>query len=204
MTTKHEDFAEHVAKLEKSGVSILSDMTRLKAEFAHMGLLVTSEAGELGDAIKAHVIYGRPLDVENVLEECGDILFAVQSILSKIGKTLDDAINDNIDKLSVRYSSGSYSDAQANARADKQDAPATPLTQQFIDGSTQTVAAPGVDNKTFAAFLEGEYEIALGELDGARAARDAAEANVRAKLDTVLDIRQHHFGAMLANLTAGD
>ena len=41
----------------------------------HMYMGVAGELGELLDAIKKNVIYGKPLDTKNVLEECGDIMF---------------------------------------------------------------------------------------------------------------------------------
>lgn len=47
----------------------------------HAGLGMISEAGEIADAIKAHMIYGKPIDVLNIKEEMGDGLwFAVLAI----------------------------------------------------------------------------------------------------------------------------
>ena len=40
---------------------------------AQMGL--TSEAGEFTDAVKKHRIYNKPLDIPNLIEEIGDILW---------------------------------------------------------------------------------------------------------------------------------
>lgn len=96
-----------------------------EAELLHAALGVSGEAGELVDAIKKSVFYERPLDVDNVIEECGDILFYIQALLNTIADdvppalTLDDLIAANIDKLSKRYHTGSFSTGQANARADK-------------------------------------------------------------------------------------
>ena len=84
-----------------------------------MAMGVSGEAGELLDAIKKATIYRKPLDKENVIEECGDILFFVQGILNYYAYTLEDAVEENKQKLSKRYSAGKYSNEQAQQRADK-------------------------------------------------------------------------------------
>jgi NTP pyrophosphatase (non-canonical NTP hydrolase) len=70
------------------------------------------------DAMKKSWIYGKPLDHENVLEECGDLLFYVVAMLNSTGYTLNDAMKHNVEKLSKRYPAG-YTDAAAIERADK-------------------------------------------------------------------------------------
>lgn len=85
----------------------------------HMALGVAGEAGELVDAIKKRTIYEKPLDVENVKEELGDLLFYMQGIVNAVGLNWDDIVAHNRDKLLKRYPSGSYSNSQAQARADK-------------------------------------------------------------------------------------
>jgi len=80
---------------------------------------VSGEAGELLDAIKKHTMYNKPLDVENVIEEIGDVLFYLTGIANVLGFTLDDCAQVNAEKLSKRYSEGRYSDKQAQERADK-------------------------------------------------------------------------------------
>ncbi len=84
----------------------------------HASMGIAGEAGEVVDAIKKHWVNGKPLDKENVLEECGDILFYVSGLLSLCGFTMDDAMRHNMEKLSKRYPQG-YNDAAAIARADK-------------------------------------------------------------------------------------
>lgn len=82
----------------------------------HAALGVTSEAGEMADAVKANIVYGKPEDRVNVLEEAGDLIFFTQLMLSQYGLNLEDAIKANIAKLdTVRYSEG-YSDAEALGR----------------------------------------------------------------------------------------
>ena len=85
----------------------------------HFALLATSEAGEAADAIKKHVVYGKPLDVANLREEAGDLLWAIAYLCDTQGWKMADIMEENIRKLQRRYNEGRYSDLQAQARADK-------------------------------------------------------------------------------------
>ena len=84
----------------------------------HAAIGIAGEAGEILDTIKKHWVYGAPLDHENILEECGDILFYVQALLEHTGLTMEQAIDHNIEKLNKRYPDG-YADERALDRLDK-------------------------------------------------------------------------------------
>lgn len=90
-----------------------------KEALVHGALLATSEAGELADAIKKHVVYGKPLDLQNLREELGDLLWSVAYVCESNAWNMADIMEENVLKLQRRYASGSYSDQQAQARADK-------------------------------------------------------------------------------------
>ena len=85
----------------------------------HAALGVCGEAGELGDAIKKEVIYGKPVDLENIVEELGDLRFYIQAVMNLYGLSEQDILQRNANKLAKRYRSLSYSDEAAIARADK-------------------------------------------------------------------------------------
>lgn len=110
---------ELVAALVKPGQDIIDSLTPEKAHLWHMASCVPSEAGELFDAIKKHVIYNKPLDRENVVEEIGDIAFYLEGIMSTLGITREEALAANIAKLGKRYVGLTYSDKSAQDRADK-------------------------------------------------------------------------------------
>lgn len=113
------NYPEFVTSRCKFGGAIVKEMSPLDAHILHMAVGVSGESGELLDAIKKAVIYRKPLDTDNVREEIGDCLFYLQGLCNAIGYSLDQAVQDNMDKLNKRYSSGEYSDSQAQARADK-------------------------------------------------------------------------------------
>lgn len=74
----------------------------------HAGLGLSSEAGEIASAIKAHTIYGKELDIINVIEEAGDILWFLTLLCNTLGLTLEEVAAANISKLSARYPNLSF------------------------------------------------------------------------------------------------
>lgn len=117
--------ADLVRALKKPGADILAQMTAEKADLDHMAMGIAGEAGELVDAIKRFTVYSKPLDRENVIEELGDLEFFMEGLRQNLGITRDETLAHNTAKLMVRYSSGSYSDQQAQGRADKASTPPT-------------------------------------------------------------------------------
>lgn len=113
-----EDFKKHVNKRKKDGSEILNSLTPEKCDMLHMAVGASTEANELLDAFKKHVIYGKELDVVNVREELGDLLFYMQGIANILDINMLDILKENIDKLEVRYPDG-YTDKNAIARLDK-------------------------------------------------------------------------------------
>lgn len=110
---------ELVSALTKDGEIIRQEMTATGAHSLHMAVGISGEAGELLDAIKKHVIYNKPLDVENVIEELGDLEFYMEGLRQVLNLDREDILRANIGKLSVRYAGLTYSDSSAQARADK-------------------------------------------------------------------------------------
>ena len=119
VNTLIKDFEKMTIALAKDGAVIKQEITPEQANLLHMGVGAAGEAAELLDAIKKHVIYQKPLDVENVKEELGDLLFYMSNLMQSVGLSFEEILQHNIDKLSVRYSKGSYSNTQAQERADK-------------------------------------------------------------------------------------
>lgn len=77
-------------------------------------------ASELLDATKKYVIYNKPLDVSLIVSCLKDIEMDLSAFRAHFGLSREDVIQLNKEKLSKRYSEGSYSDKQAQERADKQ------------------------------------------------------------------------------------
>lgn len=115
----YEQALEHKYEVFVNGK--FKSMPSAKEDLLHAVMGIAGEAGEVLDAIKKHYFYNKPLDLENVIEELGDIEFYMQAMRMCLGLDRKDILIANMVKLSKRYGSGSYSDAQAQARADKQE-----------------------------------------------------------------------------------
>lgn len=112
------NYAMMVDVLAKPGKAIRASLTEDQAELLHMAVGISGEAGELLDALKKHVIYNKPLDMDNVIEELGDLEFYMQGMRALLNLDRDQTLRTNMDKLSIRYAKG-YSDQAAQVRADK-------------------------------------------------------------------------------------
>ena len=92
--------------------------TNKTAQTLHAAIGIAGEAGELLGGIKKHIFYSKPLDKDNIVEECGDLLYYISEILTSIDMTLDDCMILNLSKLRKRYPNG-FTDHHAQQRLDK-------------------------------------------------------------------------------------
>lgn len=90
-----------------------------KYDLLHATLGIAGEAGEIVDAVKKHVIYDKPLDIVNIREEIGDVMWYIALMCRTLDMSLEDLFQENIDKLAKRYPE-KYTDELASARLDKQ------------------------------------------------------------------------------------
>ena len=100
---------------------LLKQMGSVKQDLMHCAVGISGESGELLDAIKKHWAYDTELDMENVIEELGDVEFYLAGMRQLLGISRDSILAHNILKLRKRYATGKYSDQQAKTRADKLD-----------------------------------------------------------------------------------
>ena len=108
-----------VRALLKPPAQILAELSPAKCNLIHLALGISGEAGEILDTIKKHTIYNKPLAVENLIEELGDIEFFLEALRQELNVSHNTIIAANKAKLSRRYNKGSFSNEQAIARADK-------------------------------------------------------------------------------------
>jgi NTP pyrophosphatase (non-canonical NTP hydrolase) len=69
----------------------------------HMLLGMTTEVGELIDTYKKNLAYGKSVDIVNVQEEVGDILWYIVNFCTINNLDISKIMEVNIDKLSYRY-----------------------------------------------------------------------------------------------------
>ena len=112
-------YGRFVDSRTKPGEEIVAEMTPFKAHLLHMTMGAMTEVGEIGTTIKAHVFYGKELDLENLIEELGDLEFYIEGLRGKLEISRSQVLDHNVKKLSKRYAKG-YSNEAAINRADKE------------------------------------------------------------------------------------
>lgn len=88
-------------------------------DILHATLGIASEAGELTSSVKAWLAYGKELDVKNIVEEMGDLMWFIALMCKRLNVPMEQVAVNNIAKLYERYPE-KYSDKDALARADKE------------------------------------------------------------------------------------
>lgn len=92
------DIATYKAASERTLIDKGHDMNLL-----HAAMGIGTEAGELLDAFKRKLFYGKELDVVNVKEEIGDIMWYVAILLRELDLDFHELLQLNIDKLRARF-----------------------------------------------------------------------------------------------------
>jgi len=100
-----------VLKNEKS--EIHSD--KIDPRLLHAVLGISDEAGELTGAIKKSLMYGKDLDLVNIAEELGDLIWYVFLAIDSLGLTIERVQEINSAKLNeARYKEGFSHDEAIN------------------------------------------------------------------------------------------
>ncbi len=89
-----------------------ASQTMSRLDHASRGMV--TEAGEIIDALKKHSCYGKPLDLTNLKEEVGDVLWYASVMLDALGLTFEDAMEATARKLKKRYPNGFTQEAALN------------------------------------------------------------------------------------------
>lgn len=73
------------------------------ADQLHMAMGISTEASEILDVFKKKLAYGKEIDVVNVREEIGDIMWYIANLSTLLEIDLEEALQINVDKLKARY-----------------------------------------------------------------------------------------------------
>jgi NTP pyrophosphatase (non-canonical NTP hydrolase) len=83
-------------------------------DMLHCAIGCSTEAGELLDAFKKHIFYGKPLDKVNVGEEIADMMWYITNLARLSGLDVELLLQSNINKLRVRFPDKFTEEAAAN------------------------------------------------------------------------------------------
>ena len=81
-------------------------MSVKKRQLMNAALGLSGEAGEVNDHIKKACFHGHSLEVDEIKDELGDVLWYIALMCDALGLTLDDVMEHNIAKLQKRYPDG--------------------------------------------------------------------------------------------------
>lgn len=110
-----------VSKVAKTSEDLLKDLSPFSTQLLVMAGCICGEAGEIFDAVKQVACYRKPLDIQNLVEELGDMEFYLERLRQEAGITREETLQVNINKLAKRYPNFEYSNQRAHERADKQE-----------------------------------------------------------------------------------
>jgi NTP pyrophosphatase (non-canonical NTP hydrolase) len=82
----------------------LSNIDTIRLIHASEGM--QTESAEFTDTIKKFLFYGKPLDIVNLKEELGDLLWYIAIACDTMGVSIEELMSVNIQKLKARYPEG--------------------------------------------------------------------------------------------------
>jgi len=74
--------------------------------WSNAALGLAGEAGEVVELIKKHAFHGKPLDLDALRGECGDLAWYLAEVATLAGLDLGDVLEGNVEKLRARYPDG--------------------------------------------------------------------------------------------------
>ena len=98
----------------------LRDDLPYEAMCSNMCMGLAGEIGEVIDIMKKHIYQGKELDITDVIEEVGDVLWYIANFCNVNNITMDECMESNIKKLRKRFPDG-FTIKDANERKDKME-----------------------------------------------------------------------------------
>jgi len=80
---------------------------------------LVGEAGEVAENIKKGVFHRHGVDKATLRKEIGDVLWYIAALCTNLGFNMEDVMQENIDKLRLRYPNG-FSTDDSKRRLDVQ------------------------------------------------------------------------------------
>lgn len=96
----------NLKEFQKSVERTMNTTEDYRDEITDYALGLIGEAGEVSEHIKKFRFHEHHLNVEEIGEELGDVLWYLTAIAKRVGYSLNEIMQINADKLSKRYPSG--------------------------------------------------------------------------------------------------
>jgi len=100
-----KEYVKLATKTESCNWPEINDRTcnQFQLRTLHGVVGIQTEAGELMDAIKKFIFYGKDLDLVNMKEELGDLFWYIALLCDNLNLTFEEIWETNIEKLKARY-----------------------------------------------------------------------------------------------------
>jgi len=98
-----KDFIEQCKRTESPAQPLSPEFKPDFNRLLHAAIGCATESGELLDALKKFMFYGKTLNTTNVQEEIGDLLWYLAIAMDAMGTTFEAEMERVIRKLRVRY-----------------------------------------------------------------------------------------------------
>lgn len=109
-----------IHEYRKAAARTLPHLSSEEQDIQHMLFGMMTELGELVDSYKKHYAYGKKLDMVNVMEEMGDIMWYWAGLCTITGINPEYALTVNIQKLKARYPEKFTEDLAVNRDLEKE------------------------------------------------------------------------------------
>lgn len=110
----------NLQEYQKAAARTLPHLSSEEQDIQHMLFGMMTELGELVDSYKKHYAYGKKLDMVNVMEEMGDIMWYWAGLCSITGINPEYTLSVNIQKLQARYPEKFTEDSALNRDLEKE------------------------------------------------------------------------------------
>ena len=107
-----------VFMFQKEAERTLRNDLQYECVCSNMCMGLSGECGEVVDLLKKHVWQGKNLDINDLIEEVGDVLWYIANLCNVNSITMEECMLANVNKLKKRYPNG-FSIKDANERKDK-------------------------------------------------------------------------------------
>lgn len=100
-----EEYIKNVLKTESNDYEAIKVRiaTRRNVRLLHASMGIDTEGGELTDSLKKYFFYGKEIDIINLKEEIGDLLWYIAILCDELKISFEEIMEINIEKLFKRY-----------------------------------------------------------------------------------------------------
>lgn len=107
---KRVNIKEYQNKVNRTRANLDSNLM----DNIHMVLGMQTESAEIADVFKKKLAYAKDIDLINVQEELGDIMWYIANMCNINEWNLEDILLQNINKLNIRFPEGFSQDLALN------------------------------------------------------------------------------------------